>query len=52
MDKQFILQFIINSINDNSIFIDGITKARLDLDKNNIVIEDENENIIILHITK
>lgn len=52
MDKQFILQFIINSINDNSIFIDGIPKARLDLDKNNIVIEDENENIIILHITK
>lgn len=49
MDKQFILQFIINSINDNSIFIDGI-KARLD--KNNIVIEDENGDIIILHITK
>lgn len=50
MDKQFILQFIINSINDNSIFIDGIPKA--ELDKNNIVIEDENGDIIILHITK
>lgn len=51
MDKQFILQFIINSINDNSIFIDGIPKAKLDKN-NNIVIEDENGNIIILHITK
>ena len=52
MDKQFILQFIINSINDNSIFIDGTPKARLDKNNNNIVIEDENGNIIILHITK
>lgn len=47
MDENFILQFIVNSINDNTIFIEGNPKAHLENDST-IVIEDEYGNTINL----
>lgn len=47
MDENFILQFIVDSINDSTLFIEGNPKAHLENDST-IVVKDEYGNNIIL----